>query len=39
MLDKRAKKFTKVVTINIFEIQKEAVAVVIDFRITVNPKW
>ena len=39
MLDKRTKKFTKVITINIFEIQTEAVAVVIDFQITVNPKW
>ena len=39
MLDKRAKKFTNVVTINVFEIKREAVAVVIDFQITVNPKW
>ena len=39
MLDKRAKKFTNVVTVNVFEIKREAVAVVIDFQITVNPKW
>ena len=39
MLDKRAKKFTTRVTINIFEIYREAFAVVIDFQITVNPKW
>ena len=39
MLDKRAKKFTNVVTVNVFEIEREAVAVVIHFQITVNPKW
>ena len=39
MLDKWAKKFTNVVTVNVFEIKREAVAVVIDFQITVNSKW
>ena len=39
MLDKRAKKFTDIVTVNVFEIKTEAVAVVIDFQITVNPEW
>ena len=39
MLDKRAKKFTNVVIVNVFEIKREAVAAVIDFQITVNPKW
>ena len=39
MLDKRAKKFTNVVTINVFEIKREVVAAMIDFQITVNPKW
>ena len=38
MLDKRAKKFTNLVTVNVFEIKREAVAVVNDFQITVNPK-
>ena len=36
MLNKRAKKFANVVTINIFEIYKETVAVVVDFQITVT---
>ena len=39
MLIEQAKKFTKVVTINLFEILREAVAAVVDFQITVNPKW
>ena len=36
MLNKRAKKFANVVTINIFEIYKQTVAVVVDFQITVT---